>query len=95
MHVVGGVVCMCMALDERCIFYHLSMRIREKISSHRLHQMRMRCWCWMVGAQMVCMYVICIESGWLNLRVLKRVAGCLSSVSAILLLRAKQALANL
>ena len=34
---------MCMALDERCIFYRLSVRIREKISSHRLHQMRMRC----------------------------------------------------
>ena len=46
----------------------------------------------MVGAHMACMYVICIESGWLNLRVFKRLAGYLSSVSAILLLRTKPAL---
>ena len=32
-----------------CIFYRLSVRIREKISSHRLHQTRMRCECWIAG----------------------------------------------
>ena len=34
---------------NKCIFYRLSVRIREKISSHRLHQMRMRCECWIAG----------------------------------------------
>ena len=49
---------MCMALVERCIFYRLSVRIREKISSHRLHQTRMRCECWIAGEHnMVCSYV--------------------------------------
>ena len=46
------------------IFYCLSMRIREKISSHRLHQMHMRSQCWIAGACMVCMYTICMELGW-------------------------------
>ena len=50
-----------------CIFYRLSMQIREKISSHRLYQMRMRCQCWIAGACTVFMYAICMESGWLML----------------------------
>ena len=56
MHAVG-VTCMCMALDERCIFYRLRMRIRKKISSHGLHPMRMCCHGQIVGACMhVCMF---------------------------------------
>ena len=86
---------MCMALVERCIFYRLSVRIREKISSHRLHQTRMRCECWIAGEHnMVCSYVIRTEPGWTSLRVFKCKAGYLSSVSAILLLRAQLALVN-
>ena len=56
--------------------------------------MHMHCKCWMVGAHMACTYLICIESGWLSLRVFKCSVGYLSSVSAILdlLLRAKLAL---
>ena len=67
--------------------YRLSVRIREKISSHRLHQTRMRCECWIAGEHnMVCSYVIRTEPGWTSLRVFKCKAGYLSSVSAILLL---------
>ena len=54
-----------------CIFYRLSMQIREKISSHRLYQMRMHCECWVVGVHMVYGYVICMEPGWLSLGVFK------------------------
>ena len=94
MHVVGA-ACMCMAIDERCIFYRLSVQIREKISSHRLHQMRMCCECWIAGEHnMVCSYVIRTEPGWTSLRVFKCRAGYLSLVSAILLLRAQLALVN-
>ena len=71
------------------------MQIREKINSHRLHQMRMCCQCWIAGARTVFMYAICMESGWLMLWAFKRLAGYLSLVSAILLLRAQAtALAN-
>ena len=73
----------------RCIFYRLSMRIREKISSHRLHQMHMCCQCWIAGARTVFMYAICIESGWLTLWAFKQLTGYLSLVSAIPLLRAQ------
>ena len=82
--------------QKKCIFYRLSVRIREKISSHRLHQMRMRCECWIAGEHnMVCSYVIRTEPGWTSLRVFKCRAGYLSSVSEILLLRAQLALVNL
>ena len=63
---------------EKRIFYCLSMQIREKISSHKLHQMHTRTsHCWIAGACMVCMYVIYIESvlwifkwlaGWVQFR---------------------------
>ena len=81
MHAVGF-TCMCMALDERCIFYRLSMRIRKKISSHGLHPMRMRCRGQTIGARMRGRHVHLV--GW----VFKWLAGYPSAVSAIQLLRA-------
>ena len=81
---------------EICIFYRLSVRIREKISSHRLYITRMQLLMLEYNGKhnMVCSYVIRTEPGWTSLRVCKCKAGYLSSVSAILLLRAQLALVN-
>ena len=55
----------------------------------------MHCQWWIAGARTVFVYAVCMESGWLTLWAFKRLAGYLSLVSAILLLRAQAtALAN-
>ena len=61
----------CPISHGRRIFYRLSVRIRKKISSHRLRQMRMRCECWIVGEDTVFSYVIRMEPGWTSLQVFK------------------------
>ena len=70
MHAVR-VACMCMALDERCIFYRLSMQLETKLALIEC----IRCAC-TVGDRLlvhvcmyVCMYVVgmCMQSGCLGI----------------------------